>query len=331
MGWLGAMVGALATLALVLLPTTRLLTRRIEARFPPVGAFAEVGGRRLHYIDVADGPGADLAPMVFLHGAAGNARDLFGAFGQCLAGRARMVFLDRPGAGYSQRAHGDAAPDAQAGQVAGLMEQLGIERAVIVGHSLGGAVAAAFAVDHPARTAGLVLIAPASHPWPGARISWYNRLASRPMTGRLFAHLVAIPFGHLRYASAVRAVFAPDRPPGDYARRSATRLVLRPAAFRHNAADLCQLHGHVRRLSPRYGAIAVPTVIITGDSDAVVPPERHAVRLAGDIAGARLVWLRQAGHMPTYSHTEAIVAEIERLNGRIAPPAQMPERPSLAT
>lgn len=293
------------------------IARRIEAEFPPVGAFAQVDGVRLHFIDIPAGDRADLPTLVFLHGASGNARDLAGAFAEPLNGRARMIFPDRPGAGYSGRGDGLATPDSQAALIARLLTQIGVEKAVLVGHSLGGAVALALALDHPQLVAGLLLVAPVSHPWPGRGVSWYYDMANLPLLGPLFAYTLAPLAGERRYGAAVGEVFSPDPVAGDYGRRSGTRLVLRPANFLANAADVGALHAAVERLSRRYGEIAAPTVIVSGDADGVVRADIHSAGLKRDIAGARLVWLKDAGHMPTYARTTEIVAEIEALNGRI--------------
>ncbi len=196
--------------------------QQVEARFPAIGKFADVDGLRLHYLEVPAGADADLAPMLFIHGASGNARDLFGAFGEPLAGRARMIFVDRPGAGYSQRlSAGDARIETQAHYLAGLLDRLGIERAVIVGHSLGAAVSLAMAVKEPSRVAGLVLVSPVSHPWPGRATSWYYSLTNMPVIGQAFARTIAVPAGNLRYDLAVRSVFAPDAVAAGYENRSA--------------------------------------------------------------------------------------------------------------
>lgn len=305
--------------AALLVVATQWLSRRVEARFPPIGDFATVGGLRIHHADIQAGPDADLLPMVFLHGASGNARDLMGAFRGSFEGRARMIFPDRPGAGYSERGSpAMAAPREQARIVAGLMDQLGVDRAIIVGHSLGGAVAAAFGVLYPQKTAGLVFISPATHPWPGGGVTWYYDWVNVPVLGWLFSETLAIPAGNLLYRGALKSVFAPDRVPGDYPERSGTRLVLRPANFRANAADVGQLYGNVESMAKRYGEIAAPTVVVTGDKDDVVLAEVHSEGLKRDIAGSRLVWLENTGHMPPYTATAAIVAEIERLNGEIA-------------
>ena len=316
-------LGKIAAMAMVLLVcglalASELIKRRIEALFPPVGKFATVNGNQIHYIEVEAGPDADLPPLLFIHGASGNARELAGAFAGPLKGRARMIFVDRPGAGYSDRKNdADRMPETQADYFSGLLSQLGIERAIIVGHSLGGGMAAAFALRHPGQVAGLVFIAAATHPWPGGDVDWTYDVAKIPVFGWLFAHLVVAPAGSLKYAGALRHVFAPDKVPADYAALSGTRLVLRPANFLANARDVGSFWESTKRLSPLYPSITAPTVIISGDEDVVVLEHVHSDGLHRDIRGSRLVWLKGAGHMPTYSRTSEIVSEIGRLAGEI--------------
>lgn len=296
---------------------SRWLAWQAESRFPAMGAFAEVDGVRLHYIDVPASQDGDLLPMVFLHGASGNARDLHGAYAMRLQGRARLIFADRPGSGYSQRGGpGMEAPDAQARLIGGLLRQLGIGKAMIVGHSLGASVATAFALEHPEMTAGLVLTAPATHPWPGGAVTWYYNVANFPLLGRVFSETLAVPFGNLLYRRAIKGVFSPNAVSERFEERSGTQLVLRPNSFRFNAQDVGGLYAHVKRLAPRYREITAPTVIVTGDSDSVVLAEIHSRGLERDIAGSRLVWLERTGHTPTYTATGQIIDEIERLNER---------------
>lgn len=317
--WLIAAVGAGGV------SMTRFMARRVEARFPPVGSFLPVDGINIHYIDIPANNDPELEPMVFIHGASGNARDLMGAFGEILRGRGRMIFVDRPGAGYSERGSNEYANPARQGElIAGLMTQLGIERAVIVGHSLGGAIAAAMAIEHPEKVAGLVFLAPATHVWPGGGVTWYYDITNLPLLGRLFSETLAVPFGQLLYRSAVKGVFRPNRVPPDYDERSATKLILRPANFRHNARDVGALFGAVEKMSRRYCEITTPAVIISGDSDDVVSTEIHSTSLNRDIAGSRLVVLAGMGHTPAYAATGRVIAEIEELNREISarrPPA----------
>lgn len=315
--------GALALLA------SRYLSRRVEAEFPPVGAFAEIDGVRLHHIDIPAGPDPEFPPILFIHGAGGNARDLRFAVSRGIHGRGRMLFVDRPGAGYSERGGGaSAAPDRQAALIAGLMKELGMEKAIVVGHSFGAAVALAMAVGMPERVAGLVLVAPASHPWPGGGVTWYYRLSRIPVLGRIFIETLVIPVGNLLYRRAVREIFSPDPVPKDYHADSGARLLLRPRAFRYNAQDVNRLYDHVSRLSQHYHRIEAPTVIVSGESDNVVVPQYHAHRLASEIRDAKLIKLDDAGHMPAHVVPEEIVRQIEWLSVRLRDTERQADMPA---
>jgi pimeloyl-ACP methyl ester carboxylesterase len=307
-----AVVAALAAVGLGLAAFGRAAASSAERRNPPVGSFVEVGGSRIHHVDVPAPEGATLPPVVFIHGASSNLKDLLLPLRPRLEGRGRLIFYDRPGHGWSERAGG---LEAQAAILARLLDELGIDRAILVGHSLGGAVAAAFALRFPSRAAGLVFVAPATHPWPGGRTSWYYRLAATPLIGRLFAATLVHPAGRLRMAAATAEVFSPNPVPPDYLSAASIELVLRPAAFRANAEDVESLFAFVSANAPHYPTIAVPTVVISGDSDTVVFEEVHALGLVRDIPGAELAWVRNLGHKPDWVAPDLVVAAIERVAG----------------
>jgi pimeloyl-ACP methyl ester carboxylesterase len=291
---------------------------RIGDLHPPVGRFANVDGGRLHYVEA--GP-RSAQPVLLLHGNSGNLNDLMLALGEPLSKDLRLVAVDRPGHGWSQplSSH-DAEPvEAQARYIVGLLDELNIDKAIVVGHSWSGALALTLALDYPDRVAGLALLAPASHPWSGG-IPWYQTLASLPVFGQLFTDTVVLPFGELVMEPSVRAAFAPQALPDDYVERAGTELVLRPAEFRANARDLAELYDHVAAEAPRYSEIAVPTVIITGTEDRKVSPRLNSKRLADEIASSRLVELDGVGHMPHFAAPETVVIEIERLASELDRP-----------
>lgn len=294
---------------------------KVEAAFPPleapIGKRISVSGTELHLADHPAGSDADLLPMLFIHGASGNLRDLQAPLAEKLEGRGRMIFVDRPGHGYSERGDGNDMnkPWSQATLLAGVLDALAIEKAIVIGHSLGGSTAAALAVNHPEKVAGLVFLAPATHPWPNRDLSWHYDVANFPFVGNAFSDLFAVPFGQMLYEDGVRGVFKPQGIPEDYMKNAGTRLILRRANFRYNAEDVGVLYDAVAEIAPRYPQIDVPTSIITGDSDDVVLPEIHSEGLERDIQGSKLVWLKGEGHMPAWSNPGAVVAEIERVSG----------------
>lgn len=302
-------------LAAGLFAFTRYKSFRIEQQFPPIGEFINVGGINLHYVDIPADSENDLPPAVFVHGASGNLRDQVLAFRVPFAKSRRLIFVDRPGHGYSERGPIDSRePSKQAAAIDSLLQQLEIPQAVLVGHSFGGAIVAAFGVHHPQRTKGLVFLAPATHPWPGG-ISWYYTLAAMPLAGHLFTELLALPAGLWRMKCAIIGVFSPDRPPERYFQESGSELVLRPDTFRNNAKDVAWLHKSVSHLSPRYSEIKSPTIIITGDSDSIVLAHIHSKGLERDIAGARLIEFKGMGHKPDYAATSAVLEAVDEVSG----------------
>lgn len=316
MNLLTAAICGLLALLLALVATSRVGAWLIERRYPPVGSFAEVAGTKVHHVHVPAGSAGGLPPIVFIHGASGNLLDQMIPVRPLLEGRAEMLFLDRPGHGWSQRGAGNSDPVAQANTIVALMERYGIEKAVIVGHSFGGAVAAALAVEHPEKTAGLVFLSAATHPWPGGETSWYYKLSALPVLGRVFVETLAWPGGTLRIGAASTCVFAPNRMPERYLADAAIPLVLRASAFRWNAVDVAGLYDHVAAYSKRYGEIAVPTVVISGNRDTVVYEEIHSVGLARDITGAEMIWVDNLGHKPDWVAPDLVVAAIEKVSGK---------------
>jgi pimeloyl-ACP methyl ester carboxylesterase len=256
---------------------------------------------------------------VLLHGASGNLEDQRLVLGNRLAATRRVILIDRPGHGFSDRpgARADASPARQAALVAQALAGLGVARAIIVGHSWSGALAAAYALDYPDRVAGLLLLAPVTHSWPGG-ISWYNDIAATPVIAELFARTIVLPLGLCLIGRAVANVFAPQAAPERYVRRAASLLLLRPAEFIANAQDLATLERFVAAQVPHYGAIRAPTVIITGDCDRTVSPKIHARAAAALIPNAKLIELAGIGHMLPHVAPAAIIAAIDELAARRA-------------
>ena len=303
-------VSVLGALALV----TSFGARVIERRHPARGALVDVPGGKLHVLDLK--PPRDrqsAAPLVVLHGASGNLQEMHLALG-LLAQHRRVIFLDRPGHGWSDRPGGaaDASPMRQAELVQAALARLGVGRAIVAGYSWSGALALAYALRFPQSVAGLALLAPVTHPWPGG-IAWYYRAANLPGLGALFARTLVLPVGSLVASALAKGVFRPQAMPRDYLGRAAIHLLFRPATFRANARDVGELRRHLFEQSRRYPEIAAPTVIITGDCDLTVSPDIHARPTAAALPNARLIVLEGVGHAVHHAAAERIALEIEAL------------------
>ncbi len=304
-------VGFIGVVLLASALYTEFRRRQIEARHEPLGTFSVVDGVRIHAVDlVPEGWTADQTALVFIHGASGNLLDPLLAFRGAVEGRFRSLFIDRPGHGFSERGPGDAhSPRRQADLIAGLLMQRGIERAIAIGHSWGGSVAAELGLNHTDRIKGLVFVAPATHPWDGG-VNWYYTLASLPVVGPLFTRTLTLPIAERLTPFAITGVFAPDAVPEDYAEKISLPLLYRPRTFQANAGDVANLFDHVSAAAREYPNIRVPAIILTGDRDSVVYAHIHSAGLARDLMNAELRQLPGAGHMPHHARNDAVVKAI---------------------
>jgi pimeloyl-ACP methyl ester carboxylesterase len=286
----------------------------IERQYPPAGRFVEVTGGRLHVLERGQ---PDAPVVVLLHGASGNLQDVNAALGALLATRYRVIMIDRPGHGWSDRPGGDddASPARQAALIAQALEKLGVARAILVGVSWSGALATNYALTFQERVTGLVLLAPVSHRWPGG-IAWNYRLASMPVLGPLFVRTALMLLAYPMLDRLVGAAFAPQAMPDGYPARAALALALRPGEFLANARDVANLKANVTLQAHRYGEIRVPVVILAGDRDTTVSPEIHSKALAAAIPNAKLIILPGVGHIIHHAQAELVIGEIDAIAAR---------------
>lgn len=243
----------------------------------------EVGGRSFHYEDEGQGEGD---PLVFLSGLGGDAR-AFGVSIRQFGKTRRVLALDNRDVGRTDRADGPYTTADLADDAAGWLRAVGIGRADVVGHSLGGLIAQELAIRHPDLVANLALCSThaGTHPWRRAVVeSWIllkQRCDAEEFTRCTLPWLVAPPFfknpgqveGMVRFA--VKNAWPQDA-----------------AAFERQARAAI---GHEDR--EQVERIRARTMVLVGELDLVNPP-RVAQRLADRIAGARLHVMPKVGHLP---------------------------------
>ncbi|MCA6119908.1 alpha/beta hydrolase [Bradyrhizobium sp. WSM 1738] len=307
-------VTALAVLALV----TQVGVFFAERAHPARGRMIEVVGGALHILDIGPRDAAG-PPVVMLHGASSNLEVMRQPVGQLLAGKRRVILIDRPGHGWSTRARlEDSTPEIQARMIEEALAKLGVSKAIFVVHSWAGALGARIALDYPQSVAGLVMLAPVAYPWPGG-VGSYNRLIATPVIGPLFAYTITLPLGLFLADSGARGVFLPQTMPDGFVKNTATPLLLRPREFIANARDLVTLKAAVTEQAPRYGEIKAPVTIITGEADKTVSTDRHSRPFAAAAPNVKLIVLPDVGHMIQHAVPDLVVAEIEAMIGAVAP------------
>jgi pyruvate dehydrogenase E2 component (dihydrolipoamide acetyltransferase) len=257
---------------------------------------ADVGGRKIAYA----GAGQDGDVVLLVHGFGGD-RNSWLFLQEPLAARFRVYALDLPGHGTSAKDVGDVA-DGPAGVLAdavtGVLDALGADRAHLVGHSMGGAVALAFAARDPARVASLTLIAPSGF---GSEINAgylrgfagaQTRRELKPVVGQLFADESLVT------RQLVDDLLAYKRLDG-------------VAEALHALLDTVLLDGDAQRQdSPAALAAvggAVPVTVIWGREDRIIPPAQ-----ADAVTGATRHLIDGAGHMPHMEKPAEVQKAIEQ-------------------
>ena len=306
-----SLIGVAVALA-VLAAITQAGVMLIERWHAPAGRMIDVAGGRLHVVELGS-PGASSLPVVLIHGASSNLESMRRPLGDRLSGNHRVIMIDRPGHGWSTReALSDSTPVIQARMIDEALGKLGIDRAIIVGHSWGGALAPAIAINHPARVAGLVMLSPVTHRWAGG-VAWYHNLGATPVVGRLFANTLALPTGLLMLNPGARGAFFPQAMPDNYVRDTAIALLLRPREFLANAWDMATLKDAVIAQMPRYAEIKVPVTILHGDADKSVYLDVHARQFVKAVPQTELIVLPGIGHLVPAAATDRVIAAIEQL------------------
>ena len=287
----------------------------VEARYPPIGQFVDVkdpgSGEpiRLHYDRRGSGP-----VVVLIHGASGNLRDFTFAMSDALAAQGfTAIAVDRPGMGYSDRAGGASyTPSAQAAALRAGIQALGIQRPIVVGHSFGGAVATAWAVDAPESVSGAVILAGVTYSWP-AGDNAYHAAASTAVLGPPINAMIRRRALESGAGGAVNWVFKPQTPPNGYASYIGAELASRPVSFRENGRDITNVNEALEQLSPRYPALPVPIELVHGTADKIVPIDAHARRFKAAVPTARLTELPGVGHMVHHVASDEVIAAIKRI------------------
>jgi pimeloyl-ACP methyl ester carboxylesterase len=305
-----ALLGVPALLLVLSFLFTVYMGRKVESLLPPRGRFVDVPGARLH-LDEFDGGPAGAPAILLVHGLAGQLAHYTYGVTDRLAGRWRMVAVDRPGNGHSTRGP-DTPADlrTQADALAALIDELGLERPLVVGHSLGGALALALALDHPQRVGGLALVAPLTHTQDAVPPVFEGLTIRSPFWRRLVAWTIAIPASIRNSRAALEQVFGPDPVPHDFATRGGGLLGLRPGAFLAASADLQALPDRLPEQQARYGDLQVPVSILYGKDDRILDWLAHGQALADKVQGARLE-LVPGGHMLPVTHPDVTAAFID--------------------
>ena len=310
-GILAAGVLALAGAAIIV----NWRANKAERTYPPRGSFITVGGVRLHYLERGSGP-----PVVILHGNGAMVDDIIisGLLDQAAQSH-RAVAFDRPGFGHSERPRGHSwSASAQAALLPEAFALLGIHRPIVVGHSWGTMVALALALDHPNEVSGLVLASGYYYPQPRADVMLSSASAT-PVLGDVICHTAGPLLGEAMAPSVFRKMFAPQPVSARFDQEFPIGLALRPSQVRAYSEDAAHMNASAEELSPRYGSLSCPVIILSGDGDEIVDFEKQSMRLHRELRGSNLDIFQGAGHMTHHFDPRRVVRAIDAISPAVSP------------
>ena len=263
---------------------------------PPVCENAQehlitVHGVRVHYLEAGSGQ-----TIVLIHGNAGNVDDFSYRAIRVLCSEYKTVAVDRPGHGKSDRLTKDSSRlESQAALLHDTLTALGIKRPILVGHSWGASLALAYALRYQDEIGSMILLAPAAYAEKDQGGGWMRPFIRPPIIRDVSLGVGKLLFGKRMLKRELEHAFYPQPVPDDYF-RSASASWLDQRHLRSYLEDEWKLNESLKTISKRYPEIHVPVVIVTGDTDRVVPPQANAYRLKADISQSQLIELKNMGH-----------------------------------
>jgi pimeloyl-ACP methyl ester carboxylesterase len=249
----------------------------------------ERGGERIYYEDIGAGP-----PLVLTHGAGGNHAVWFQQVPRFARSR-RVVLWDQRGFGRSSARGGPNDPARATRDLAALLDHLAIERADLVGQSMGGWAVLGLALAEPARVRSLVLAdTPGGIDTPELRAAW-TRVGSGFAVRELGRHPAVAPDFFERHPE--RAVLYQQL--GGFGDPKLAEVLPSLASTRHSAAALTNLR--------------CPTLLLVGAEDALFPPAviTASANQLPPACHARVVTIPHAGHSPYFEEPEAWNAALD--------------------
>jgi len=311
-GTLSAVVLVAAAILAVGFVLVRLQTRRAEAEHPPVGRFMTIAGARLHYIEKGSG-----TAVVLIHGTGVTAEDYVASgIVDKLARRYRVVAFDRPGYGYSEREGRGWSAEKQADHLQKACAELGITRAIVVGHSWGTLVALEMGLRFPQRVLGLVLISGYYFPTPRVD-SLLLGAPAIPVLGTIMRHTISPLAGRVVTPPMIRRMFSPDPVPKVFLDRVPLLIMLRPTQLRASAEDAARMVPTAAETSKNYGELRdMPVAIIAGTDDGIVKFDGQSSRLVETLPHCDFDAIPRAGHMVHYSHADQVVTAVSQIAAR---------------
>ena len=279
---------------------TALIAGPAMAQLSPKGRITNLEcGSKLHWYEHGQRkPGKPT--LLLIHGLAAQAQNFTQFLAPLLAQSHHVVTIDRPGCGMSTRqGAADAEISRQAQMIAQFIEAEQLGRVVVVGHSLGGAIALALALNHGALVGALALIAPLTQKplapprvFLGYAITWTS-------LRKLLAYTLAVPLSKALFAPSLRMPFWPEQPTPNYLDPDGGggAFIFLPSTFVSTSEDLIASPQGASDIVNRYSELSVPGGVLFGEQDLILNATKHGQGFKNQVPHFDLRLLPKAGHM----------------------------------
>jgi len=294
-------IGALAVSAVV----NRQFAKKAERENPPAGQFIEVDGVRLHYVERGEGES-----LILLHGNGSMIQD-FETSGliDMAAKTFRVIVFDRPGYGHSERPRSTIwTAEAQADLLHEALRQIGVSRAIVLGHSWGASVAVALALKHEPMVKALVLASGYYYPTVRADVVALSGPAV-PVLGDVIRYTISPLLGRLMWPLLMRRMFGPAGVPEKF-EAFPSEMTMRPSQIRASAAESALMIPGAFALREAYGDLKMPVVIIAGQDDRLINIDDQSAQLQRHVKQSTFHSVAGAGHMVHQTATKRVMDAI---------------------
>ncbi len=271
-----------------------------------------VEGIRLHYISKGEGQ-----PIVFLHGGVLNGHDFDSVIDRAAASGFHGIAFDRPGYGYSDRpGNKPVTPQMQAKLLHQALQELGVEKPILVGHSWSGVLVLAYALDYPDDLSGIITLGAGMYAegYPAEKGDPISVAVTTPVLGDALMNTLLAVLGPPLAKMILTETFKPEPVPEAY-RKVTLANWLRPLQFKSNREDVLAFVPAVKAMAGRYKEIKAPLVIVVGADDPFDTKE-HSFRLHQELPDSTLIVEQNAAHMIPQNHPDAVMKAIETLQAR---------------
>ena len=291
---------------------TVLISQKIKLSIPKFGKITTLKDAEIHWYETGHG-----RPIIMLHGLAGNLRNFTYALTDKLNQDFRVIAVDRAGCGWSKRSRPESATlNEQARIISEFIKKEKIEKPLIVGHSLGGAIALTLALEHKNKISGLALICPVTQMIDDIPDIFRFLNISNKWFRLFLAYTLSSLIGILTREKSFKTAFAPEPVCDNFAVKGGGDFALSSKSFIKTSEDLIFAMSSAPSVVGREKELKLPIGVLFGEDDEILDAKLHGEKFS-ELTGAELKILPNKGHMLPLTEPEECAEFIQGIMKKI--------------